>query len=452
MSGLNNMPDALSVRMDWMCQWASSLSAPMTPVQRREGLQVVTARLAARRRRRGLALGVSFVGFATAAAAGLILVRSGKHLLGPRGGQGSSGAIAYRIEGGEIGDSGYIRSFDSNGSLLRFAEGTELRLMTGARGRLSSVDERGARLAIEEGEAEVKVTPRPGARWLVDAGPFLITVKGTVFTAAWDGATEQLDIRMKKGLISVSGPFADGVMAVRAGQHLAVNVRRREVLLRQLDRSELGGEETQLDQVDGDGEAGPAAPGEDETSSPASPASTSGDGEDAAPSTGGAGTRGHPGLAPGRWAAALAVGDLDDILRDARRHGWRRSMAHASSEDLAALADAARYRRRNEIAREALMTERLRFPKSERASDAAFLLGRMVESKGDDLGRALEWYDVYLKEAPSGAYSSEALGRKMTATQRLEGAAAARQIADEYIRRFPKGTYAGAARALLSGS
>ena len=98
------------------------------------------------------------------------------------------------------------------------------------------------------------------------------------------------------------------------------------------------------------------------------------------------------------------------------------------------------------------MTERLRFPKSERASDAAFLLGRMVESKGDDLGRALEWYDVYLKEAPSGAYSSEALGRKMTATQRLDGAAAARQIADEYIRRFPKGTYAGAARALLSGS
>jgi TolA-binding protein len=127
-------------------------------------------------------------------------------------------------------------------------------------------------------------------------------------------------------------------------------------------------------------------------------------------------------------------------------------MAHASGEDLAALADAARYRRRNDVAREALLAERLRFPKSERASEAAFLLGRLEESKWDDNGRALEWYDVYLKEAPSGAYSSEALGRKMTATQRLEGAAAARQIADEYIRRFPRGTYAGAARALLSGS
>jgi hypothetical protein len=447
MSGSNNMPDALAVRMEWVGQWASALSTPMTPMQRQDGLQAVMARLAARRRRRSLVLGVSFLSMASAAAAGLVLVRSGKHLGGGvHAGQQSPGAIAYRIEGGEIGDSGYIRSFDSNGSLLKFAEGTELRLMTGARGRLTSVDERGARLAIEEGEAEVKVTPRPGARWLVDAGPFLITVKGTVFTAAWDGATEQLDIRMKKGLISVSGPFADGVMAVRAGQHLAVNMRKHEVFLRQLDSAELGED----GEVQPDGEAATGGEGEsasvDEDLHEGAPAATSAGGSSGR-------TRAHAsGLVPGRWAAALAVGDLDSILREARKHGWRRSMAHASGEDLAALADAARYRRRNDVAREALLAERLRFPKSERASEAAFLLGRLEESKWDDNGRALEWYDVYLKEAPSGAYSSEALGRKMTATQRLEGAAAARQIADEYIRRFPRGTYAGAARALLSGS
>lgn len=447
MSGLHDMPDALAVRMEWMGQWASALSTPMTPIQRQDGLQVVMGRLAARQRRRSLVLGVSLLGMASAAAAGLVLVRSVKHLGGVHGGQQTAGAIAYRIEGGEIGDSGYIRSFDSNGSLLRFAEGTELRLMTGARGRLSSVDARGARLAIEEGEAEVKVTPRPGARWLVDAGPFLITVKGTVFTAAWDGATEQLDIRMKKGLISVSGPFADGVMAVRAGQHLAVNMRKHEVLLRQMDPTELGADEaSEADGAAADGDSALAESSTDDEEAEGAPAARSAGGSD--------GARAHAagGLVPGRWAAALAVGDLDSILHEARRHGWRRSMAHARSEDLAALADAARYRRRNDIAREALLTERLRFPKSERASDAAFLLGRLEESKWDDNGRALEWYDVYLKEAPSGAYSSEALGRKMTATQRLQGATAARQIADEYLRRFPKGTYAGAARALLSGS
>ena len=36
----------------------------------------------------------------------------------------------------------------------------------------------------------------------------------------------------------------------------------------------------------------------------------------------------------------------------------------------------------------------------------------------------------------------------MTATEKLRGIEAARDIAREYLRRFPHGTYAGAARAL----
>ena len=58
-------------------------------------------------------------------------------------------------------------------------------------------------------------------------------------------------------------------------------------------------------------------------------------------------------------------------------------------------------------------------------------------------------YDEYLTRAPSGTYASEALGRKMIATSKLEGAARAKPVAEEYLLRFPRGTYAGAARALL---
>jgi hypothetical protein len=53
-----------------------------------------------------------------------------------------------------------------------------------------------------------------------------------------------------------------------------------------------------------------------------------------------------------------------------------------------------------------------------------------------------------LTEAPAGAYASEALGRKMTATEKLRGPADASTIALDYLRRFPHGTYAGAARVL----
>ena len=423
-------------RLEAVTQLARTLSAPMTPLQRMEGLQVVNARLARRQRGRTAGLVLSILGLSAAAAGGLLLVRS------PASTVVGESTLPYRVEGGEIGDGGYIRSRGPTGTLLRFGEGTELRLMSGARGRLSAVDARGARLAIEEGQAEVKVTPRPGARWLVDAGPFLITVRGTVFTAAWDGAKERLDIHMTKGLVSVTGPLADGVMAVKAGQHLSVNVRSKEVSLRQID------ETGELDR--------PPATGPGLVPGPAPGATARAIGARASALRGGVhASRNRSRLAsvsePRSWAMALAVGDLDSILRDAERRGLQRAVDEASSEDLAALADAARYRRRNDVARMALLAERERFPGSTRATDSAFLLGRLEENRSRGVSSALEWYDLYLKEAPSGAYSSEALGRKMTATERAQGAPAAREIAEEYLRRFPNGTYAGAARALREG-
>ncbi|HEY5281282.1 MAG TPA: hypothetical protein VIM14_00695, partial [Polyangia bacterium] len=120
----------------------------------------------------------------------------------------------------------------------------------------------------------------------------------------------------------------------------------------------------------------------------------------------------------------------------------------ASSEDLFALADAARYRRRMALAHEALLAERRRFPDSPRALDAIFLLGRVEESDERGMTRAIRWYDEYLVRAPKGAYAAEALGRKLTLTNEIGGPAEARPIAEEYLRRFPKGSYAGSARVL----
>jgi hypothetical protein len=150
------------------------------------------------------------------------------------------------------------------------------------------------------------------------------------------------------------------------------------------------------------------------------------------------------------WAASLAAGDVDGVLADAERRGLEATLAGAPAADLAALADAARYRRRNPIARRALLAERARFPSSSRARDAAFLIGRIEDDTPGGGERGIEWYDRYLEEAPAGAYASEALGRKMTATKGTRGIEAARELARDYLRRFPGGTYSAAARALLS--
>jgi len=145
----------------------------------------------------------------------------------------------------------------------------------------------------------------------------------------------------------------------------------------------------------------------------------------------------------------LAAGELDRVLADAERRGVGTVLAQAPEAELAALADAARYRRRGELARRALLAERARFPRSSRARDAAFLLGRIEEDRSGGGPRALEWYDRYLEEAPTGAFASEALGRKMTATDRTRGVEPTRAVAREYLRRFPEGSYANAARAFV---
>jgi len=425
--------------VDAVAEFVRTAAPPMTTAQRVEGLQALTFRLAQRRRagRRSAWLALFAAGAATV---GALVVWRGLHRATAEG-----GALAYRIEGGDIGDGGYVRSFGADGPVLRFSEGTSMRLLPGGRGRLGRVDAHGARFAIEEGEAEVKVTPLPGARWLVDAGPFLITVRGTVFHASWDGARERLDVAMTKGLVTVTGPVAEGEVAVRAGQRLTVNVRTKEVLLRELAGAAATAAPAEApapsDKVGGAAVEPSVAPAAQAPSAPRARASA------------GARTFGVSPGTSGSWAAALNAGDFDGILQDAERRGLEAALERTPATELAALADAARYRRRDDVARRALLAERARFPRSARARDAAFLLGRLEETAdGGARGggvRALEWYDRYLQEAPLGAYASEALGRKMTATARVQGPRAAREVAATYLRRFPNGSYAATARGLL---
>jgi ferric-dicitrate binding protein FerR (iron transport regulator) len=82
-------------------------------------------------------------------------------------------------------EGGYLSKSGRAGVTVIFSEGSTFALMPGARGRLRSVDADGARLALEHGTAALRVTPNRERRWLVEAGPFLVTVKGTAFTVSW---------------------------------------------------------------------------------------------------------------------------------------------------------------------------------------------------------------------------------------------------------------------------
>ena len=256
-----------------------------------------------------------------------------------------------------------------------------------------------------------------------------------MFTVSWDAATETFELKLRHGRVTVSGPVTGGEIALRAGQRLLVDLPRGETVI-----SEPKPEEW------------PDAPADPAAQAAAARGATVGGVRQPAAALGKPAPTSPARQAPTasrRWTGALAAGHLDRILAEAEHAGVKATLDRASSDDLLALADAARYRRRMDLARDALLAERRRFPDSPRSLDAAFRLGRVEEASDRGLARAIEWYDEYLTRAPTGTYASEALGRKMTLMSKLEGPSRARPFAEEYLRRFPGGTYAGPARAFV---
>jgi TolA-binding protein len=93
--------------------------------------------------------------------------------------------------------------------------------------------------------------------------------------------------------------------------------------------------------------------------------------------------------------------------------------------------------------------QRRRFADSAQAREAAFLLGRLHDGEAAGPAQALTWYARYLSEAPRGPFASDALGRKMTLLERSGRHQEALAVARDYVRAFPAGTYANAARVLM---
>ena len=147
------------------------------------------------------------------------------------------------------------------------------------------------------------------------------------------------------------------------------------------------------------------------------------------------------------WTALVERGAFEAVVTDAQRRGLDVTLTHGRAPELAALADAARYTRDDEVARRALLAERRRFPGSTLAREAAFLLGRLEERRNDSAA-AIEWYRRYGLEDPDGRYVAEALGRRMVLLA-SESSDEARRVAEDYLRRFPSGAYAARARAAV---
>jgi hypothetical protein len=359
----------------------------------------------------------------------------------------TNSALTFAVVNGSVSDGGYVRAKASGGTELQFSDGSSLALDPGTSTRVTDIDQHGSRVLLESGRAHVRVTHRPAAKWVIDAGPYSVHVVGTEFDVRWSGAEEVLDVQMHRGKVVVRGPLASGGgLTMEAGQHLVANVKDGEIFLdatpgaeaANLPRARQESPEPTFDVDD------PGMPAVVPPNAPVAPshALRVRPGAARAPQAAGAETS---------WSKLIAQGDFQAVLADAEQRGLARTLETASAADLTARADAARYVRRSDVARRALMAERDRFARSGTGREAAFFLGGLAEDESGVAAAktALEWYERYMAESPRGTYAAQALGRQMILVHKLRGASAARPIANEYLSRFPDGPYAGPAKKLL---
>jgi TolA-binding protein len=347
-------------------------------------------------------------------------------------------ALTYEVVGAKK-DGAYVSAPGDREVTVQFSDATQLLVAPGSQLLVEDTSRRGARVLLERGAADVHVVHRQRTRWTFVAGPFDVAVTGTRFVLRWDPAEEVMDLRLTEGSVEIQTPFGAAPVALRAGQEFHADLHRRTMTT-----------------AEDDVEPNDPAPAGASPSVPSAAPALSGATEEGAPSPSTSAVAHAPSAsvpdphlrAARPWSALVASGQFATVLSQADERGVDGCLRSCGAGDLSALADAARYTGRTDVAERAFRALIARFARDAEGRNATFLLGRLREQQGD-AREARSWYDRYRSESPGGAYAAEALAGTMRTTLTLEGRAAAQPVARDYLQRYPAGADAATARSIL---
>jgi hypothetical protein len=290
---------------------------------------------------------------------------------------------------------------------VRFSEGTKVLLRPAARARVLDVTASGAEILLESGRARFEVIHRPGAHWQVRSGSYLIQVVGTKFQTEYEPRAEELTVAVDEGAVTVSGCGLGLGRVVRAGERVKASCPSRAPPV-------------------GSGPASEPEPdaGKLRVDTPAEKRATS-------------------------WVD-LARRGLYAEAYDRVKHDFERECQSREAGELWLLGDTARLSGHGRQAQRAYQTLRERFRGTAMTADAAFALGRLAIDLDGDATAAERWFETNLGEQPDGALARFALGRIMDLRLERGDRNGAADVAREYLRRFPAGSRASGAKALLA--
>ncbi len=392
-----------------------------------------------------------------------------------------------------LGDTNTLLTAPSDGTLaLHFPEKSEIVLGSGATAQMVESREKSVRLQLVSGDMTADIDKARKARWSIETGKFTVVVVGTKFTVSYDRSAAQLDVKVQRGKVCVLGAgTADDMIYVPDGTHLRVDgtgrMAQNNVHSADYDPSEMGlvrsshnggpspanqalavaiGSDVRIDDV-----RGPNASDEGEVS----PAGMISDGsskvhpEHSTRRAVGAGAsfpgRKETGISEARgagaaveaialrkrskqWQRRMNNGEYDAVVQEADDDEMKTLIESAGEENLWQLMHAARKAGRDETAVEMLLACRERFPDTQKAYLAAFVLGTEYEKSGR-LKEAFRWFDTYLDEDPNGELADDAHGRIMSLYQQQRDDERARETARRYLDEYPDGSFKKIARSIL---
>jgi transmembrane sensor len=344
---------------------------------------------------------------------------------------------------GRLGD--VIQSQDGQPMPLHFSDGSRLLLHERGRMRVLALASDAARVLVEDGTLDVSIAhPKSHkTRWDFEAGPYHVVVTGTRFQMAFRARDQQFSLSTQEGQVVVFSDCQQAPRKVLAGERVDLICPDREAPASTNDSSP--GKAVSVGSPIGNNVSPAGVPehggsAERPSAEPLPPA----------PPSNGAAQTSRRARDESAWRGLLASGKLAEGLRAAERSDFQRVCQIATARELLALADAARLFGPHLRGITALRILRQRFSGTTDASTAAFRLGLMAFEKDQAYAQAARWFEIYLREQPSGPLMGDSFGRLMEA--RLHGGdlEGARSDAQQYLRRFPEGPYASEARGILS--
>ncbi len=133
--------------------------------------------------------------------------------------------LGYRVVNCTLAADGVLATALSREGAIAFEDGSRMSVEKDARFRLEMLPfGHGAKISLDEGEANLSVVHRDGARWSVQAGPFRVEVTGTRFGMRWSRQLGRFRITILEGEVLVAGGAIPPATHLRAGQTLSADL------------------------------------------------------------------------------------------------------------------------------------------------------------------------------------------------------------------------------------